>query len=45
VLAGIGPDDNLIINPADSIADGQEVRIQPQSPPSAPGTPAGGHAS
>jgi RND family efflux transporter MFP subunit len=45
VLAGISADDNLIINPADSIADGQEVRIQPQSPPSAPGTPAGGHAS
>jgi RND family efflux transporter MFP subunit len=34
VLAGIGPDDTVILNPPDSIADGSEVRIQPpQSQP------------
>jgi RND family efflux transporter MFP subunit len=43
VISGISLDDVLIVNPADSIADGQEVRIQ--SPAPAPGTPAGGHAS
>jgi hypothetical protein len=32
VLAGIGPNDTLILNPPDSIADGTPVRIQPQQP-------------
>jgi RND family efflux transporter MFP subunit len=32
VLAGIGPDDALIVNPPDSIADGTPVRVQPQQP-------------
>jgi RND family efflux transporter MFP subunit len=44
VLAGISADDALIINPADSIADGQEVRVQQQPPASPPGTSAAGHA-
>jgi RND family efflux transporter MFP subunit len=29
VLAGIGPNDTLIVNPPDSIADGAQVRLQP----------------
>jgi RND family efflux transporter MFP subunit len=37
VLSGISADDRLIINPADSIADGQEVRVQ-----QGPGAPAHG---
>jgi RND family efflux transporter MFP subunit len=37
VLAGIGPNDTLIVNPPDSIADGAPVRIQPEQPPQ-PGT-------
>ena len=37
VLSGIGPEDALILNPSDSIGDGQQVREQP-----APGT---GHSS
>jgi len=37
VLAGIGPNDTLIVNPPDSIADGAQVRIQPAQPqPSGP---------
>ena len=32
VLAGIGPNDTLIVNPPDSIADGAPVRIQPDQP-------------
>jgi RND family efflux transporter MFP subunit len=33
VVAGIGPDDTVILNPPDSIADGAEVRMQPPQPP------------
>jgi RND family efflux transporter MFP subunit len=36
VLAGIGPNDTLVVNPPDSIADGAEVRIQPPQPGAAP---------
>ncbi|HEY1875016.1 MAG TPA: efflux RND transporter periplasmic adaptor subunit [Steroidobacteraceae bacterium] len=32
VLAGIGPNDTLVVNPPDSIADGAQVRIQPAQP-------------
>ena len=32
VLAGIEPDDILVVNPPDSIADGVQVRIQPEQP-------------
>ena len=32
VLAGVGPDDTVILNPPDSIADGTEVRVQPPQP-------------
>jgi RND family efflux transporter MFP subunit len=32
VLAGIGPNDSLVVNPPDSIADGAQVRIQPAQP-------------
>lgn len=45
VISGIDADDILIVNPADSIADGQEVRVQAQSSSSSPQTRAGGHAS
>ena len=39
VLAGIAPNDTLIVNPPDSIADGAQVRIQPAQPqqPQKPG--------
>ncbi len=33
VLAGIGANDTLIVNPPDSIADGEQVRIQPAQTP------------
>jgi RND family efflux transporter MFP subunit len=36
VLAGVGANDNLIVNPPDSIAEGNAVRVQSQSPPPAP---------
>ena len=37
VLAGVRPDDNLIVNPPDSIAEGNAVRVKSQSaPPAAP---------
>ena len=42
VLAGIGPNDTLIVNPPDSIADGAQVRIQPQVQPAA-SAPEAGH--
>jgi hypothetical protein len=32
VLAGINANDTLVLNPPDSIADGQQVRIQPPEP-------------
>jgi RND family efflux transporter MFP subunit len=44
VLAGIGPDDTLIVNPPDSIATGQQVRIQPVEPQPGPGGPAAEHS-
>jgi RND family efflux transporter MFP subunit len=37
VLSGIGPEDALILNPSDSISDGQQVREQP--------APGAGHSS
>jgi RND family efflux transporter MFP subunit len=43
VLAGIGPNDTVILNPPDSIADGSEVRIQPPQPQPASGAPAAEH--
>ena len=36
VLAGINANDTLVLNPPDSIADGQQVRIQPQQGSGAP---------
>lgn len=44
VLAGIGPDDTLIINPPDSIATGQQVRIQGAQPQQPSGAPAAEHS-
>jgi RND family efflux transporter MFP subunit len=32
VLAGIGPNDTLVVNPPDSLADGAQVRIQAAQP-------------
>jgi RND family efflux transporter MFP subunit len=40
VLDGVGANDTLIVNPPDSIADGQQVRIQPSQPQPLPGTAA-----
>ena len=37
VLAGVSASDTLIVNPWDSIADGQQVRIQPPQPQQNPG--------
>ena len=37
VLAGVSASDTLIVNPWDSIADGQQVRIQPLQPQQNPG--------
>jgi RND family efflux transporter MFP subunit len=44
VLAGIGPNDAVILNPPDSIADGSEVRIQPPQPQPGSGAPAAEHS-
>ena len=44
VLAGIGPDDTLIVNPPDSIATGQPVRIQPAQPQQGSGGPVAEHS-
>ena len=44
VLAGIGPDDTLIVNPPDSIATGQPVRIQPAQPQQGSGVPVAEHS-
>ena len=44
VLAGIGADDTLILNPPDSIADGQQVRIQAAQPQQAAGAAAAEHS-
>jgi RND family efflux transporter MFP subunit len=43
VLAGIGPNDTLVVNPPDSIADGAQVRIQPAQPQQSGGAPAAEH--
>jgi RND family efflux transporter MFP subunit len=40
VLAGITPEDVLILNPSDSIADGQQVRVQEPSAPQSQRPPA-----
>jgi len=39
VLAGVSANDTLIVNPWDSIADGQQVRIQPPQPQQTSGAP------
>jgi len=44
VLAGVGPNDTLIVNPPDSIADGAQVRIQPAQPQTSGVAPAGEHS-
>ena len=44
VLAGVGPNDSLILNPPDSIADGAEVRVQPAEPQPSGGAPAAEHS-
>jgi RND family efflux transporter MFP subunit len=45
VLAGLSPTDRLVVNPPDSIADGQQVRVQQTPPPQAPAAGVAGHAS
>ena len=44
VLAGVGPDDTVILNPPDSIADGTEVRLQPPQAQPAPPQAGSGRA-
>ncbi len=44
VLAGIGANDTLILNPPDSIEDGQQVRVQPAPPPQPADAPAAEHS-
>jgi RND family efflux transporter MFP subunit len=44
VLAGIGPNDTLVVNPPDSIADGAQVRIQPAQPQESGAAPAAEHS-
>jgi RND family efflux transporter MFP subunit len=44
VLAGINANDTLVLNPPDSIADGQQVRIQPPQPQQGSGAPAAEHS-
>jgi RND family efflux transporter MFP subunit len=44
VLAGIDANDTLVLNPPDSIADGQQVRIQPAQPQQGSGAPAAEHS-
>jgi RND family efflux transporter MFP subunit len=44
VLAGIGPNDTLIVNPPDSLADGAQVRIQPAQPQQPGATLTGEHS-
>jgi RND family efflux transporter MFP subunit len=45
VLAGVGPNDTLIVNPPDSIADGAQVRIQPAQPRQSGSAVAAEHSS
>jgi RND family efflux transporter MFP subunit len=44
VLAGVSANDTLIVNPWDSIADGQQVRIQPPQPQQSSGAPPAEHS-
>ncbi len=44
VLAGIGANDTLIVNPPDSLADGEPVRIQPAQTPAASDAQAAEHS-
>jgi RND family efflux transporter MFP subunit len=44
ILTGLAPEDHVVINPPDSIADGVRVRIAPP-PPANPATQSGGHAA
>ena len=44
VLAGVSASDTLIVNPWDSIADGQQVRIQPPQPQQTSGAPPAEHS-
>lgn len=44
VLAGINANDTLVLNPPDSIADGQQVRIQPPQPAAGSGAGAAEHS-
>ena len=43
VLTGINANDTLVLNPPDSIADGQQVRVQPTEPQPSPDTGAAEH--
>ena len=40
VLAGITPQDRVVLNPADALQDGETVRVQP-TPPTATAAPKG----
>ena len=44
VLAGIGANDTLVVNPPDSLADGAQVRIQPAQPQESGAAPAAEHS-
>jgi len=44
VLAGIGPNDTLVVNPPDSLADGAQVRIQPAQPQQSDAAPSAEHS-
>jgi RND family efflux transporter MFP subunit len=44
VLAGVGPNDILVVNPPDSIVDGAQVRIQPAQPQESGAAPAAEHS-
>jgi len=44
VLAGIGPNDTLVVNPPDSLVDGAQVRIQPAQPQQSGAAPAAEHS-
>jgi RND family efflux transporter MFP subunit len=41
VLSGIGPDDDIVVNPPDSLFDGAEVRLAPRGPERAAGAAGG----
>jgi RND family efflux transporter MFP subunit len=44
VLAGVNASDTLVLNPPDSIADGQQVRIQPPQPQQGSSAPVAEHS-